>query len=167
MHCFTSCSIAVTFCIQNPWPLPCRTSAGLLYLQAYRLAVASGANVLAIPPFPNRFVSRSSKNEQERLQLAVAMRKWVSAQPTASDCGQPRVYLAELPSFWFGFWSMPPERRAEMQDDLLHLTEKGYDLLAWQIFNAISPRVPLRGCLCPTAAGSSSSSNRSHRKGKR
>ncbi|WIA22955.1 hypothetical protein OEZ86_009882 [Tetradesmus obliquus] len=128
-------------------------------VEAYRLATASGANVLAIPPFPNRFVSRSSKNEQQRLELAVLMRNWVAAQPAAGDCGQPRVYLAELPSFWFGFWSMPPERRAEMQDDLLHLTEKGYDMLAWQIFNAISPRVPLRGCLCPTAAGSSSSSS--------
>jgi hypothetical protein len=133
--------------------------------QAYQIALAAGANVLAIPPFPNRFVDRGSKNELQRQQLTVMMRNWTAQQPAATDCGQPRVYLQELPGFWFNFWSMPPERRAEMQDDLLHLTQRGYDILGAQIFNAISPRVPLRGCLCPTAADSSIGN--STRKGRR
>eukprot|EP00882_Tetradesmus_deserticola_P022377 GHRQ01024279.1.p1 GENE.GHRQ01024279.1~~GHRQ01024279.1.p1 ORF type:complete len:194 (+),score=39.26 GHRQ01024279.1:1272-1853(+) len=134
-----------------------RTAAEIMprLVEAYSLALASGANVLAIPPFPNRFVSRSSQNEQERLQLGVLMQSWVAQQPAAADCDQPRVYLLDLPSFWFDFWSMPPERRAELQDDKLHLTERGYDLLAWQVFNAISPRVPLQGCWCRDAASSS------------
>ncbi|KAF6263336.1 SGNH hydrolase-type esterase domain-containing protein [Scenedesmus sp. NREL 46B-D3] len=138
-----------------------RTAAAVMarLAEAYQLALASGANVLAIPPFPNRFVDRSSKNEQQRQQLAVLVRQWVAQQP-AADCGQPRVYLQELPGFWFDFWSMPPERRAEMQDDMLHLTERGYDMLAWQIFNGISPRVTLQGCLCPARAGSSVSDSR-------
>lgn len=117
--------------------------------QAYKAALQSGANVVVIAPFPNRFVAKTSPNEIERQKLIALMQAWVSGQPKTSDCGKPRVYLLQLPASLFNVWNMPAAKVAEMQDDLLHLTEAGYDILGQFVFNAISTRVPLRDCLCP------------------
>lgn len=105
--------------------------------------------MIAVLPWPNRFVTRDSKNEQERLKLITAIRSYVKSQPQSTDGGRPRVYLQDEPADWFDFWSIPEGRVKEMQDDQLHLTPYGYDMLGGLIFNTISQHVPLRGCLCP------------------
>lgn len=123
----------------------------LILLQAYQYSLKAGANVLAIPPFPNRFVTQDSKNERERQQLVALIRKYVASQPKPTDCGQPQLYLEELPAQYFDFWSMPEARVSKMQDDKLHLTAYGYDMLGGLLFSTISQNLPLRGCLCPVS----------------
>lgn len=118
-------------------------------VQAYEAAMAAGASVVAVTPFPNRFVSRNSKNEQERRKLVTLMRQYVAKQPQSSDCNKPKVYFQQLPAAWFDFWSISEARVSRMQDDKLHLTQYGYDMLGGLIFDTISQHVPLRGCLCP------------------
>lgn len=127
----------------------------LLLLQAYQNVLKSGANVLAVLPFPNRFVTKDSKNEQERQKLVGLMQQYIASQPEPTNCSQPRIYLQQLPSTYFDFWSMPEARVHRMQDDKLHLTAYGYDMLGELLFGTISKHVPLKGCLCPvkTTAG--------------
>ncbi|KAF8066376.1 VPS37-2 [Scenedesmus sp. PABB004] len=95
-------------------------------------------------------------NERERQRLVAAIRSAGAAAAGAAgaaDCGAPRLHVLSLPPEWFGFWSMPAGRVASMQDDLLHLTPAGYDMLGGLVFNAISQATPLRGCLCPARGG--------------
>lgn len=116
----------------------------------YQLWLDAGADVLVIPPFPNRFVSRDSRNERERQLLGALIANAVSKQAPAAaasraggGCGKPRLHLLRLPDEYFNFWSMPAGRVAEYQDDLLHLKPVGYDLLGSLVFGAISKQTPL------------------------
>lgn len=128
----------------------------LLLRQMYDMLLASGATVIAVPPWPNRFVTPDSDNERQRQLLRNMMREYVAS--TANRQRQPRVNLLELPAEWFDFWSMPASRVSQMQDDLLHLTPYGYDMFGQLVADKILSLVSPTECLCPCANGSSGSS---------
>eukprot|EP00775_Hariotina_reticulata_P011543 gene11543-11686_t len=117
--------------------------------KVYSMALQSGANVLAVQLFPNRFVSQRSNNEKQRQLLNTMLREYVAKQPPRASCDQPKLRFLELPNTSFDFWSMPAGKVVQMQDDLLHLTPQGYELLGGLVFDRISKEVPLNACLCP------------------
>lgn len=129
----------------------------LLLPQMYDMLLASGATVIAVPPWPNRFVTRDSDNERQRQLLRNMMTEYVAS--TANRQRQPRVHLLELPAEWFDFWSMPASRVSQMQDDLLHLTPYGYDMFGQLVADKILSLVSPTECLCPCANGSSGGSS--------
>jgi lysophospholipase L1-like esterase len=124
-------------------------------LQVYSMALKAGANVLAIQLFPNRFVSQTSNNEKQRRLLNTMLRDYVSKQPARASCDQAKLLFLELPDAVFDFWSMPTGRIKQMQDDQLHLTPQGYDLLGGLVFDRISRETPLNACQCPSGSKSS------------
>jgi hypothetical protein len=136
-----------------------------LLLQMYDMLLASGATVIAVPPWPNRFVTRDSDNERQRQLLRNLMKEYVNS--AANTKRQPHVHMLELPAEWFDFWSMPANRVSQMQDDLLHLTPYGYDmfgqLVAEKILSLLSPTE----CLCPCSNGGSSSGGSGSNAGRR
>lgn len=125
----------------------------------YDMLLASGATVIAVPPWPNRFVTRDSDNEHQRQLLHNMMKEYVNS--AANTKRQPRVHMLELPAEWFDFWSMPANRISQMQDDLLHLTPSGYDMFGQLVADKILSLVSPTECLCPCSGGSSGGSNSS------
>lgn len=117
------------------------------------MLLASGANVLIVSPWPNRFVSRSSDNEHQRQLLGNMQREYVNG-PVNSKRSGPKAYLLDLPAEWFDFWSMPAQRVAQMQDDLLHLTPYGYDMFGQLVADKILSTLSPTECLCPCSNGS-------------
>ena len=151
------------------------------------MALKSGANVLAISPFPNLFEGRTSPNEGERLKLQQLMRDYVNsyqqqrlgdlkgtATTTSSSSSSnqrasaalrqarpaaihstslqwwqrqkeqqlPMLQLLELPHQQFDFWQMSEPQRKLYQDDLLHLTPRGYDILGHLVATTIYKSTP-------------------------
>jgi len=123
-------------------------------VQMYDMLLASGATVIAVAPWPNRFVSRSSDNERQRQLLQQMMQDYVSSP--ANSKRTPRVYLMQLPREWFDFWTMPASRVAIMQDDLLHLTPYGYDMFGQLVAESILSHIHPTECLCPCSNGAAS-----------
>lgn len=132
-------------------------------LQMYDMLTASGADVLAVAPWPNRFVSRSSDNEHQRQLLQNMIREYVSS--AANTKRSPRVHLLELPAEWFDFWSMPASRVSQMQDDLLHLTPYGYDMFGQLVGDKIAGLLPATQCVCPCSSGSRGAEGATYRRG--
>jgi hypothetical protein len=145
------------FCAKGNAPAaPC---CWFLRPQIYDMLLTSGANVIAVPPWANRFVSRDSDNEHQRQLLDNMIREYVNS--AANSKRSPRVHVLELPAEWFGFWTMPAARVSQMQDDLLHLTPYGYDMFGQLVGERIASLLSPTQCLCPCSnAGSSSSSSR-------
>lgn len=125
----------------------------------YDMLLASGATVIAVPPWPNRFVSRSSDNEHQRQLLHQMMQDYVNGP--ANSKRSPRVHLMQLPSEWFDFWAMPASRVSQMQDDLLHLTPYGYDMFGQLVAEKILSHIHPTECLCPCSNGAGSASRSS------
>jgi len=123
----------------------------------YDMLLASGATVIAVPPWPNRFVSRSSDNERQRQLLHQMMQDYVNGP--ANSKRLPRVYLMQLPAEWFDFWTMPASRVSQMQDDLLHLTPYGYDMFGQLVAEKILSHIHPTECLCPCSNGAASTSS--------
>jgi hypothetical protein len=128
-------------------------------MQMYDMLLALGANVVAVRPWPNRFVAQTSDNERQRQLLNNMITEYVTS--ASNKKRQPRVHLLDLPAEWFDFWTMPSSRIAQMQDDLLHLTPYGYDMfgqiVADKILGLIQPGECL--CACSSSRGGSSGSN--------
>lgn len=124
-------------------------------IQMYDMLLASGAEVVAVQPWPNRFVSRSSDNERQRQLLGQMMQDYINGPVNSKR--SPRVHLLQLPSEWFDFWSMPSSRISQMQDDLLHLTPFGYDMFGQLVAENILSRISPTECLCPCSNGAAAS----------
>lgn len=115
-------------------------------VQIYDAARARGADVVVVPPWPNRFVARDSKNEAQRLQLNQQLAQYAAGQQGRT---RPGTFLLRLPPSSFDFWNMQTARVKQLQDDLLHLTPAGYDALGGEVFNELSgPVAQARGCAC-------------------
>jgi hypothetical protein len=54
----------------------------------------------------------------------------------------PMLQLLELPHQQFNFWQMDEGQRKLYQDDLLHLTPKGYDILGHLVATSIYKSSP-------------------------
>lgn len=111
----------------------------------YELAMRRGAEVVAILPWPNRFVAQSSKNEAERQRLLRGIQQYASNHDRSVQSGNgggakggaPRMWVDATALTEFDFWGRPDARR--FQDDLLHLNAAGYDLLGERVFGTMLP----------------------------
>lgn len=86
--------------------------------------------VLFVLPWPNRFVAASSDNERQRQLLVQGLRQWA-----AGWTGRSLLLLDRIASNEFDFWGRPQQRK--YQDDALHLTVAGYDLLGGHVFGTL------------------------------
>jgi len=97
---------------------------------ADKAARAATAAVVVVAPWANRFVARTSDNEAQRLKLNAMLKGYFAGGKDAA----PRMLLDEIEAREFSFWTLPSEEVRRLQDDMLHLTADGYNLLGGQLF---------------------------------
>lgn len=111
-----------------------------------RAAAAAHYAVVVVAPWANRFVSRDSDNEAQRLKVNRALASALDGAASAS----PRVLLDTIEARDFRFWEMPSSDVARLQDDALHLTPAGYDRLGAELFETLSRAGVVREIKCGT-----------------
>jgi lysophospholipase L1-like esterase len=114
--------------------------------------------VVYVAPWANRFVGRDSKSEVERQQLLRELDNYFTSSGKRPG-GPPMQLLDRIESAEFAFWNQSPEERSRYQDDALHLTRAGYDVLGAHLFRTLSDAGVITGMRCgpPPLGGSDSS----------
>ncbi|KAI8467522.1 MAG: hypothetical protein J3K34DRAFT_523682 [Monoraphidium minutum] len=116
---------------------------------------AATTAVVVVLPWANRFVARGSDNEAQRLRLTSLLQQWAAATPRLGGPGGPRLLLDEAAKGPLRFWDMPKAQRSRLQDDELHLTKEGYDLLGGHLFGTLLNGGVVAALRCSDAGGPS------------
>lgn len=115
------------------------------FYKLYNEALATGASVLALPPFPSTLISKDSQQEKERQKLAQLETAFVN--------GKSKIKLLNLGNGVFNFFQQSADQQGKLLDDKLHLTAAGYDLMGKTIFNFITSNMAF---VLPSCGGGNS-----------
>lgn len=103
------------------------------FYKLYNEALATGANVLVLPPFPSTLISQGDQKNKERQKLGQLQ--------TAFANGKSKVEVLNLADSGFNFYAQSASEQSKLLDDGLHLTVAGYDLMGKTIFNFINTKM--------------------------
>jgi lysophospholipase L1-like esterase len=130
-----------------------------------KAAGAARGAVVVVAPWANRFVSRGSDNEAQRRALLDMLGAYFRDPAAARGDVHPRLLLDKIEAREFAFWDLPPGERDRLQDDMLHLTEAGYDTLGAHVFGTLLDSGVLADIKCGCAAAGAAGGSRAGGKG--
>lgn len=78
-------------------------------------------------------ICHSGEREDQRKALTTSVRQYIRQQRTAGNKG---LFLLDLEKP-FDYWSLSPERRTQVFDDGVHMTEYGYELLGDLVYKGL------------------------------
>jgi lysophospholipase L1-like esterase len=118
-----------------------------------KAAGAARGAVVVIGPWANRFVARTSDNEAQRRSLLRMLDAYFRDPAAAAGAAHPKLLLDRIEAREFAFWDLPPAERDRLQDDMLHLTEAGYDALGAHVFATLLDSGVLADIKCGCVPG--------------
>lgn len=98
--------------------------------EMWRAANAEGSTVLVIPTLPT---NAQGDAENQRRELTSKVRQYVAEQNASGNSG---LVLVDMESA-FDYYKLSEQRRKELFDDGIHLTQAGYDLMGDLVYQAL------------------------------